>query len=169
MGDQNEEKAEEARRIEEEVADLRGLLSTEGVDLLGRWLKSKEDKKATLKAERDYVTREIEANDKSIEFIKARISDVMRATGTEKVKGHMGYSFTSFTKVTTEVNKDVLKEKFQELVESVLRDNEIIPDDVTISLGASVKGLAEDVTELPEWYTRTMTPSVRFTKPRSKE
>ena len=84
-------------QMEAEIEALKFLLNGEGVDFLGRWLKSKEDRKKALKAERDYISRQIEANDKTIEFIKAKIRQLMDATGCVKVKGEFGYSFATST------------------------------------------------------------------------
>lgn len=158
------EVTEETESLEANVSGLQELLCTEGVDMLGRWLKSKEDMKKTLKAEKDYIARKIAAVDDTIEFIKAKLNEVIVASGQEKVKGSLGYSFTATTSVTTTVDKAVLKDMYQSQVEDVLRD--ILPADVTVTLGASVKAVPEGV-ELPSYYQRSETPTVRFTKPRA--
>ena len=51
------EVTEETEKLEDVKADLKELLTTEGVDFLGRWLKAKEDKKKALKAEKDFIDR----------------------------------------------------------------------------------------------------------------
>lgn len=158
----------ETEQMEETIAELKELLTTEGVDFLGRWLKSKEDAKATLKAEKDYITRKIQSVDKSIEFIKDLTRTAMDVLGIDKVKGQNGYSFTASQSTKTEVNKDVLNDMFREPVEKALREGGIIPADVTVTLGASVSAL-EDGAELPEYYNRTTTPAVRFGKPRASK
>ena len=150
--------------MEAEVAALRTLLNTEGVDFLGRWLKGKEDKKKTLKAEKDYLTRQMEAVDNTIAFVKAKIREVMDMTGCDKVKGSLGYSFATATSTRTEVDKDILCDHYQSLVEEALKD--ILPPDVTVTLSASVSKLEADA-ELPDYYHRTETPTIRFTKPRA--
>ena len=71
---------EETEQMEQEISGLQELLTTEGIDLLGGWLKAKEDKKKSLKAEKDYITRQMSAIDETIEFIKGKISQVMVAT-----------------------------------------------------------------------------------------
>lgn len=158
----------ETEQMEETIAELKELLTTDGVDFLGRWLKSKEDAKATLKAEKDYITRKIQSVDKSIEFIKDLTRTAMDVLGIDKVKGQNGYSFTASQSTKTEVNKDVLNDMFREPVEKALREGGIIPADVTVTLGASVSAL-EDGAELPEYYNRTTTPAVRFGKPRASK
>ena len=55
------EVTEETEQMEAEISGLQELLSTEGIDLLGGWLKAKEDRKKSLKAEKDYITRQMAA------------------------------------------------------------------------------------------------------------
>ena len=155
---------EETDLLEQEITALRTLINTEGVDYLGRWLKGKEDRKKALKAEKDFLSRQIEANDRSIEFVKAKIRELMDATGCEKVKGSLGYTFTATVSTKTEVDKEMLKEMYQAKAEEALKD--ILPVDVTFTLGASVSRLDEGA-DLPSYYSRTDTPTVRFTKPRA--
>ena len=162
------EVTEETEQMEAQISGLKKLLSGEGIDLLGGWLKAKEDRKKSLKAEKDYITRQMAAIDETIEFIKTKVNQILVATGQEKVKGDRGYSFAATTSVKTEVNKDVLKDLFQEAVNEAVAD--ILPPDVTITLGASVSKLPNDPDLiLPAWYTQTEKPSVRFTKPRASK
>ena len=160
----------ETEAMEAQIQALRQLLSTEGVDFLGRWLKGKEDRKKALKAEKDYVSRQIEAVDKSIEFIKAKITEVMKATGMEKVKGSLGYSFTSTVSTRTEVDKELLLVAYSDRIEQAIRSAHIPPYiGVTINASATkyaqygVSGVDDDL------FITTETPTVRFTKPRAKK
>ena len=162
------EVTEETEQMEAQISCLQELLTTDGIDLLGGWLKAKEDRKKSLKAEKDYITRQMAAIDETIDFIKTKVNQILVATGQEKVKGARGYSFAATTSVKTEVNKDVLKDLFQEAVNEAVKD--ILPPDVTITLGASVSKLPDDPDLiLPVWYTQTEKPSVRFTKPRASK
>lgn len=158
------EVTEETELMEGEITAMKTLLNTEGVDLLGRWLKGKEDRKKALKAEKDYLTRQMEATEKTISFIKSQINKVMVATGQVKIKGSLGYSFATSTSTKTEVDKDLLNEAYLAKVQDAVKD--ILPADVSVSLSASVSKLG-DGAELPNYYTRTSTPSVTFTKPRA--
>ena len=160
------EVTEETEQMEAEIEALKFLLNGEGVDYLGRWLKSKEDRKKALKAEKDYITRQMESIDKTITFIKEKIRELMDATGCERVKGEYGYSFSTYDSVKTEVNKDLLNTYFLARVQEAVKY--ILPADVTITLGASVSKL-EDGDILPDYYNLTETPSIRFTKPRAKK
>lgn len=65
---------EETEHMEQEISGLQELLTTEGIDLLGGWLKAKEDKKKSLKAEKDYITRQMAAIDETIDFIKDKVT-----------------------------------------------------------------------------------------------
>lgn len=163
------EVTEHTEEQESAIAALRELLTTEGVDSLGRWLKAKEDQIKTLKAEKDSVTRQINAANNTIEYIKTQINALMVQTGMEKVKGTF-YSFAPTTSVKTEVDKEILNQMFLDQVEKKLRGGKkpIIPADVTITLGASVKMIPEGA-NLPAYFTRVECPSVRFTKPRASK
>ena len=72
---------------------------------------------------------------------------VMVATGQEKIKGSLGYSFALSTSTKTEVDKEMLKEYYQEAVNEALKD--ILPADVSVTLTASVSKLEEGA-ELPD-------------------
>ena len=89
------EVTDQTEQMEQQISGLKELLTGEGIDLLGAWLKSKEDRKKSLKAEKDYITRQMSAIDETIDFIKTRIHQVMDLTGQEKIKGDRGYSFAA--------------------------------------------------------------------------
>ena len=155
--------------MEANIERLKVLLTTEGVDSLGRWLKSKEDQIKSLKAERDSVTRQIKSCENTIDYIKTQINNVLVATEQDKVKGTF-YSFAVTTSETTSVDKDALKERFMDAVEKKLRGgkNPVIPTDVTITLGASIKNVPEGA-EIPSYYLKESRPTVKFTKPRASK
>lgn len=164
------EVTEETEKMEAEISGLKELLTGEGIDLLGAWLKAKEDKRKSLKAERDYITRQMSAIDETIEFIKSKVNQVMIATGQEKVKGDRGYSFAATTSVKTEVDKDVLKRCYADMVEHAIRLVGV-PEYIGVSLTASSTkakevGVQEGDEEI---FVTTETPSVRFTKPRASK
>ena len=164
------EVTEETEQMEDMISGLQELLTKDGIDLLGGWLKAKEDKKKSLKAEKDYITRQITAIDKTIEFIKVKMNQVMSATGIEKIKGDRGYSIAATTSVKTEVDKDVLKTIYADRIEEAIRAAHI-PAYVGVTLTASSStanavGLVEGDEEI---FHTTSTPSVRFTKPRASK
>ena len=161
---------EETEQMEQEISGLQELLTTEGIDLLGGWLKAKEDKKKSLKAEKDYITRQISAIDETIDFIKDKVTEVMKATGQEKIKGDRGYSFTATHSVKTDVDKDVLKALYADKVEEAIRAAHI-PAYVVVSLTASSTkanelGVLEGDEEI---FSTTEKDTVTFRKPKASK
>lgn len=161
---------EETEQMEQEISGLQELLTTEGIDLLGGWLKAKEDKKKSLKAEKDYITRQISAIDETIDFIKDKVTEVMKATGQEKIKGDRGYSFTATHSVKTDVDKDVLKALYADKVEEAIRAAHI-PAYISVSLTASSTkanelGVLEGDEEI---FSTTEKDTVTFRKPKASK
>lgn len=163
------EVTEHTEEQESAIAALRELLTTEGVDSLGRWLKAKEDQIKSLKAEKDSVTRQINAVNNTIDYIKTQVNLLMTQTGVEKVKGTF-YSFAPTTSVKTEVDKELLKALYEDKVKSALADA-MIPAYVGFTLTASATKAKEYGvrTEDAGLFTETTSPSVRFTKPRANK
>ena len=166
------EVTEETEQMEAQISGLQELLTTEGIDLLGGWLKAKEDRKKALKAEKDYITRQMSAIDETIEFIKAKVNQILVATGQEKVKGARGYSFAATTSVKTLVNKEELDDMW---VDAMTQECRIagLPEYIDIELKTNVtkiKQYAEQNDgEGEQWLITESTPSVRFTKPRASK
>ena len=161
---------EASDQMEEQIGILKKLLTTEGIDSLGRWLKAKEDEIKSLKAEKDYITRKINAATGTIDYIKTQMNKILTAAQMQEIKGANGYKFQVTTSIKTEVNKEILKELFLDKVEKKLRGgkNPVIPADVTFSLGASVSLVPEGAV-LPSYYIRTSSPSCKFSKPRASK
>lgn len=158
----------DTQAIEAEISELKMFLSTEGVDMLGRWLKQREDEKKNLKAEKDYLTRRINQLDRTTDFIKGRLAIVMDAAGVEKVKGEHGYSFTRTTSGSTTIDKDCLNGRYGEVVND-MREAFHIPEYITLTLGASVsKATAENIVEddRPIFHTEYK-DTITFRKPRA--
>ena len=161
---------EETEQMEQEISGLQELLNTEGIDLLGGWLKAKEDKKKSLKAEKDYITRQMAAIDETIDFIKDKVTEVMKATGQEKIKGDRGYSFTATHSVKTDIDKDVLKALYADKVEEAIRAAHI-PAYISVSLTASSTkanelGVLEGDEEI---FSTTEKDTVTFRKPKASK
>lgn len=162
------EVTEETEQMEAEISGLQELLSTDGIDLLGGWLKAKEDRKKSLKAEKDYITRQMAAIDETIDFIKTKVNQILVATGQEKVKGERGYSFAATISSKTDVDKDVLKALYADKVEEAIRAAHV-PAYVGVTLTASSTkanelGVLEGDEEI---FVTTEKPTIRFTKPRA--
>ncbi len=160
------EVTEETEAQEQHIEYLKALLEDEGIDSLGRWLKSKEDLIKTLKAERDSVTRQIKKTEDGIEYIKVQIYNILTALGKDKVKGTF-YSFAPAISRKTEVDKEILEEKYLAEVNNALE--QILPPWVSFKLSASVKAVPGDMEEIPSEFKVLETPSCKFVKPRAKK
>lgn len=161
--DNGGEVTEETELMEQQREALAYVLANDGADTLGRWLKSLEDKKATIKDEKNAIAAQEKSVDRSIDFVKAQISEIMRLTGTDKVKGQL-YSFSAYKSVKTAANAELIEAMYMETAKRVLREAGI-PEYITLKLSASVKAVPEGV-ELPEVFTRTEEDTVKFSKPR---
>ena len=158
------EVTEETEALEAQKAAISDILAGEGIDDLGRWLKSKEDELKTYKAEKDAVARRCKSVENTIEFVKAKITEVMKATGQVKAKG-MYYSFTQAVSNTTKVDAELLNSKYQAIAERAIRAAGV-PDYVTLKLDAKVS-LVPEGEETPDVFITTSKDTVRFTKPRA--
>lgn len=157
------EVTEETQNMEAEIADLQDLLSGDGIDLLGRWLKSKEDELKTYKAEKEAAARRMKSVENTIDFVKAKITEVMKATDQQKVKG-VFYSFAQAVSNTTKVDTDILNQRYLAVAEDAIRAAGV-PAYVTMKLDAKVS-LVPEGEDIPDIFTTTTKDTVRFTKPR---
>ena len=156
----------EAEDLENIKNALQDLLSGEGIDSLGRWLKAKEDEKATFKAEKAAADRRIKAVDKTIDFIKHEIGRVLRATGQEKVKGTF-YSFSQFDSTKTSFDAKALDDKFLDMVTEAAR-NAGLPASVDVALKTTATRLQEDE-NLAELVSVETSETCKFTKPKKEK
>ena len=161
---------EASDQMEEQIGILKELLTTEGIDSLGRWLKAKEDEIKSLKAEKDYITRKINAATGTIDYIKSQMNKLLKASGMEEIKGANGYKFQVTTSTKTEVDKEILKTIYADRIEEAIRAAHI-PAYVGVTLTASSTKAAEFgiVEGDEEIFHTTEKPSVRFTKPRASK
>lgn len=161
---------EASDQMEVQIGILKDLLTTEGIDSLGRWLKAKEDEIKSLKAEKDYIIRKINAATGTIDYIKSQMNKLLKASGMEEIKGANGYKFQVTTSTKTEVDKDVLNTIYADRIEEAIRAAHI-PAYVGVTLTASSTKAAEFgiVEGDEEIFHTTEKPSVRFTKPRASK
>ena len=161
---------EASDQMEEQIGILKDLLTTEGIDSLGRWLKAKEDEIKSLKAEKDYITRKINAATGTIDYIKTQMNKILTAAHMQEIKGANGYKFQVTTSIKTEVDKDVLKALYADKVEEAIRAAHV-PAYVGVTLTASSTKAADlgVVEGDEEIFVSTEKPSVRFTKPRASK
>ena len=164
------EVTEETEQMEAQISGLKELLTGEGIDLLGGWLKAKEDRKKALKAEKDYITRQMSAIDETIDFIKTKVNQILVATGQEKVKGERGYQFKVSESVSTSVDKELLKKNYEEKVEKAIR-RAGVPVYIGVSLSASVSKVGEDGVSKKDkgLFVTNKKDTITFTKPRASK
>ena len=149
--------------IESEIDFISSFLQGPGIDELGRWMKATEDKINTYKAEKAAADRKVKAAQNTLDFIKAKIAEVMVATGMDKAKGSF-YSFTKYVSEKSAVNQDELDRAYLDMVTEAARKAGL-PDYVDVQLKATTSALKEAfATDLLDV---TKADAVRFTKPRA--
>ena len=151
--------------MEQSVTAIKELLTTEGVDSLGRWLKAKQDEIATAKAEKAAADARIKSLQKTEEYIKGYISLVLRTTDTDKVKGSF-YSFAQSTSVKSTLNGEALDDAYLSKVLVAARTAGL-PDCIDVELKTTTTRLKEAGEEFEQYISVETAPSVRFGKPRA--
>ena len=147
---------------EQAIKDIKALiLSPEGVDSLGRLIRSNKDDIETFKGEKKAVETKIKKTEGYNDWLLELVDECLKECECDKASGKLGYSFTQHTSVTTEVDKKMLKDMFYEKALEAIRATDI-PQDVTITLSASVSLLPEG-SQRPEWYN---TPTIGRATPR---
>lgn len=160
---------EETEGLEAAKDALAKMLKEDGIDTLGRWLKAKEDEKATYKAEKAAADARIKSVDNTIEFVKEKVGEILRATGVEKAKGAF-YSFSQRTSTKTSFNAEALDDAFLDLVTEAARAAGL-PGYVDVALKTTATRIRdwgeEHEGEGLEFYEVETSPSISFTKPRA--
>ena len=159
------ELTEELLAQADSLEDMKELLAGEGIDELGRWLKSVQDEIAARKAEADAAARKVK-NLKSYEdYVKGVIGQALDAIGEEKVKGSF-YGFSRKTSTTSKVNQEAIENTFQRSIEHAARMAGI-PPYIHIVLKSTTTELRE--AEAMQFVEETTQPSLGFTKPRANK
>ncbi|MBR0246031.1 MAG: siphovirus Gp157 family protein [Bacteroidales bacterium] len=159
------EVTEETEKMEGLLEEVKGLLTTEGVDSLGRWLKAKQDEIKTAKAEKAAADARIKSLQNTEEYIKSLVSRVLIATQTNQVKGTY-YSFSQSTSTSTSVLTEALDKKYLEKVTKAARKAGL-PDCVDVALKTNATRLQEAGEKMAEFVEVATSPAVKFTKPRA--
>lgn len=157
------EVTEETERKERQIAALKELLTTEGIDSLGHWLKAKEDEVANLKAEKAYIDRKIKANAQTMDYIKTVANGILKAAGVEAVKGALGYKFTRYESVKTSVLTDELDKDWLDLVTKAARDAGL-PDCIDVALKTTATRLEDAYYD--QYVNKETADTCKFNKPR---
>lgn len=162
------EVTDDTQAREAAIEQLKHVLTTEGVDELGRRLAAKQAEVDTYKAEVKAAQARQKAAQRSVDYYKYLVGEVLRRTEKEAVNGTF-YGFKQSTSTTNAVNLDALKEKFLDAVNEVAH-NEGLPSWADVDITAGVKNLqafiqANDGEDADYLLTNT-TDTVAFSKPR---
>ena len=156
------EVTEETEEMEERMDAIRDLLQNDGIDALGRWLKVKEDEVKMWKAEKAAADRKVKSAQNTVDFVKAKIAEVMAVTGMDKAKGSF-YSFTKYVSEKSSVNQDEVDRLYLDVATSAAHDAGL-PAYIDVVLKTNTTALKEwGATDLLDV---TKADAVRFTKPR---
>ena len=156
------EVTEETEELEARKAAIEDLLQNDGIDALGRWLKVKEDEVKMWKAEKAAADRKVKSAQNTVDFVKAKIAEVMAVTGMDKAKGSF-YSFTKYVSEKSSVNQDEVDRLYLDAATSAAHDAGL-PAYIDVVLKTNTTALKEwGATDLINTDTAD---AVRFTKPR---
>ena len=155
----------EAEAVEAEIEAVKHLLENDGIDALGRWLKMKEDEAKMWKAEKAAAERKMKSAQNTIDFVKAKITEVMAMTGTEKAKG-VYYGFTKYVSEKSVVDYDSIKDVWGPKVNAAL-EGIGLPGWLEVDFKTTTTALKEAGANL--FVQTTVADAVRFTKPRKAE
>ena len=159
----------------ETLEDMKSLLAGEGIDDLGRWLKSIQDEKAVRKAEADAAARKVKNLASYEDYVKGligRAMDVLDLPANdkgEKVAKGSFYGFKRTTSNKSSVNTEALDEHYLEVAQVGARMNGL-PDWVDVQIKTTTTALREAGDENAlDFLEETSTPSLTFTKPRANK
>lgn len=160
----------ETETLEEIKVQLLELLNGDGIDTLGRWLKAKEDERATYKAEKAAAERRIKSVENTIDFIKEKVGEVLRATGQEKAKGAF-YSFAQYESVRRGIAQDLFDGHFSEAVDAI-RAEGLVPAWVKVTLSTNASTIDEYIERTGDdtpslFVTEERRNTSKYTKPRA--
>ena len=148
------------------LEDLKALLAGDGVDDLGRWLKSVQEEIATMKAEADAAARKVKALKGQEDYVKFLIGQALDAIGAEKVKGQY-YGFTRKTSTTNKVAQEELEAAYNPAILAALGD--LLPGWLHIQLKTTATELKDAGGDALAFLETTEAPAIGFTKPRASK
>lgn len=152
--------------------EMKALLAGEGIDDLGRWLKSVQDEVAARKAEADAAARRLKNAKAYEDHVKGIIGQAMdlldldtNKNGEKVAKGSF-YGFKRTTSCKSSVNQEAIEEKFLARAETAVR-HALIPEYIHITLTAKTTELRE--AKAIEFIIEDTTPALSFTKPKAND
>ena len=156
------EVTEATEEMEARKTAVQDLLQNDGIDALGRWLKVKEDEVKMWKAEKAAADRKVKSAQNTVDFVKAKIAEVMTMTGMDKAKGAY-YSFSKYVSEKSSVNQDEIDRLYLDIASSAAHAAGL-PDFVDVVLKTTTTALKD--ADATEFINTTTGDAVRFTKPR---
>jgi uncharacterized small protein (DUF1192 family) len=152
---------EETEAREEDINALKVLLTTEGADELGRRIAAKQDEVDRYKAEVKAAQVRVKAAQRSVDYYKYLIGQVLRMTDTQAVKGSF-YGFQQAVSTKNAVNYYTIEDRFGTLVQNAL--GHILPGWLHVDFSTTVKELQE--AGEADYLATTTTDTITFSKPR---
>lgn len=156
------------------LEDMKALLAGEGIDDLGRWLKSVQDEAATLKAEADAAARRVKNNKGYEDYIKGLIGQAMdllelptNDKGEKVAKGHF-YGFKRTTSTKSSVDQETLDSMYLAKAELAMQ-RALIPDYIHVKLTATTMELRKAGGDALAFLEENTTPALSFSKPRASK
>lgn len=162
--DNGGEITEELAAQEDIKEQLLEVLREDGIDALGRWLKGVQDRAAALKAEKDTLSRHIEACKATEDYIRQQVRKALDLLGTDRAKGEC-YSFTANDSRTVTADTDAVKALYLDKALAAIREAGI-PEYIGISLKASSSAVPEG-SELPDIFKVEVKATTTFRKPKA--
>lgn len=155
------------------LEDLKALLAGDGVDDLGRWLKSVQDEIATMKAEADAAARKVKALKGQEDYVKFLIGQAMDAldlptnkNGEKVIKGQF-YGFKRTTSNTSNIDTEALDKAYLPVVEKAVGKK--LPGWLHIQLKTTATELKDAGGDALAFLETTEAPAIGFTKPRASK
>ena len=154
--------------------EMKALLAGEGIDDLGRWLKSVQDEVAARKAEADAAARRLKNAKAYEDHVKGIIGQAMdlldldtNKNGEKVAKGSF-YGFKRTTSNKSSVKQDDLDAHYLEIAQVGARMNGL-PDYINVVLKTTTTELREAGGNALDFLEETSTPAISFTKPRASK
>ena len=156
------------------LEDMKAILAGEGIDDLGRWLKSVQDDVAARKAEADAAARRLKNAKAYEDHVKGIIGEAMdlldldtNKNGEKVAKGSF-YGFKRTTSCKSSVRQELLEGDWLEIAQVGARMNGL-PDWVDVQIKTTTTELQNAGDVALDYLEETKTPALSFTKPKANK
>ena len=153
------------------LEDMKALLSGEGIDDLGRWLKSVQDEIAARKAEADAAARKVKNLKGYEDYVKLLIGQAIDALDLptndkgEKVAKGAFYGFKRTSSTKSQLDAEALDAAYLDLVTEAARAAGL-PGCIDVELKTTTSRLNEAGEDFAVFVDVETSDTVKFTKPR---